>query len=84
MKDKTKWCDVTADMYKDNPKLQSLLAKIPNSTELRLSKFNRATVSTDTCNTTCKMRLMLIASVTQICKDKLIEEKNIKLVVGDC
>jgi len=78
------WCDVTAAMYKDDPKLQSLLAKIPNSTELCLSKFNRATVSTDTCNTARKMRLMLIASVTQICKDDGIEEKNIKLFVGDC
>jgi len=78
------WRAVTADMYKDDPALPSLLAEIPESTELRLSKFNNATVSTDTCNTARKMRLMLIDSVTQLCKDEGVEEKNIKLFVGDC
>ena len=70
-------------MYKDDPELPSLLANIPHSTELLLSKFNNATVSTDTCKTARKMRLMLIASVTQLCKDDGVEEKNIKLFVGN-
>ena len=78
------WRAVTKEMYKDDPELQDLLGDIPNRTGLSLSKFNKANVMTDTCYTARLLRVRLIATMTQICKDEGIEEKDIKFFVGDC
>ena len=78
------WRKVTEDLYKDDPELQDLLDLIPNRSGLRISKFNKANIMTDTCNTARLLREKLIASITQACKEEGTDDKDIKVFVGDC
>ena len=75
---------MTEDLYKDDPELQDLLDLIPNRSGLGISKFNKANIMTDTCNTARLLRVKLIASITQACKEEGTDDKDIKVFVGDC
>ena len=78
------WRKVTEELHEDDPELQELLDDIPNRSGLRLSKFNKANIMTDTCNTARKLRVMLIAAITQACKEEGTDDEDIKVFIGDC
>ena len=73
------WVTVTAEMF---PNRDDLIDLIPKPSSMCVSKLLNGMVSTDTCNTAQLTRLTVIEHNHQICREKGMTEKDLKILEG--
>lgn len=77
-----KWRDITAELF---PNQQDLFGTIPMPAELTLAKAaKKGIIMTDTCNTTCKLRRLLIEQIKAIAKEEGMSSDQSATFEGDC
>jgi hypothetical protein len=74
-----RWAEVTEEMYPD------FQHDIPDKSEMSISKLAKGGLLTsDTCNTARKIRLLLCEKIEEAAREKGLPEDEINVLEGDC
>ena len=80
-----KWRVCTAEMYKDDQELQSLLQMIPRKDSLCVSRLLKSYLTTDTCSTARLVQCLLSARIIEIAKERgITSTKDLVVYHGMC
>ena len=76
------WRDTTREMFADHKDLDELLAILPTSKDLCVSRLLKSMLSTDTCNTAKSVHVHFKDLVFGLCRNVGIPEKDCIMYSG--
>ena len=78
------WRTTTLQLFPNHPDIDDLLAMIPTSADLCVSKLLQSMLSTDTCNTAQALHTHFKDTVFGICREMGMTERQCKMQSGFC